>query len=166
MELSRSFHEGFPAIGNTPPLQTDFASIVARLREMLERIESLRDWVDLKALERDFRERELGELFANLNSKAQSLPTDDVTKALRRSLLQAWLNWVFAGDPCLGTFRGENHERLISEFRELDKKHWEQGVHSVIREVNRHRPASSVVIPGGKFRCYLEKQTNNDDTFP
>src|SRR6266852_1129438 len=93
MELSRSFHEGFPAIGNTPLLQTDFAAIVARLCEMLERIESLRDWVDLKALERDFRERELGELFANLNSKAQSLPADDVTKAVRRSLLQAWLNW-------------------------------------------------------------------------
>jgi very-short-patch-repair endonuclease len=159
MELSRSFHEGFPAIGNTPLLQTDFASVVARLREMLERIESLRDWVDLKALERDFRERELGELFANLNSKAQSLPTDDVTKALRRSLLQAWLNWVFAGDPCLGTFRGENHERLISEFRELDKKHWEQGVHSVIREVNRHRPASSVVIPGGEVQV-LFKEAN------
>jgi len=159
MELSRSFHEGFPAIGNTPLLQTDFASIVARLREMLERIESLRDWVDLKALQRDFQERELGELFANLNSKAQSLPADDVTKAVRRSLLQAWLNWVFAGDPCLGTFRGENHERLISEFRELDKKHWEQGVHSVIREVNRHRPASSVVIPGGEVQV-LFKEAN------
>ena len=159
LQLSRSFSEGFPAIGGTPLLQADFLAIFARLREMLDQIEALRDWVDFKALEENFREQELGELFANLISKASSLRAAEVPNALRRSLLQAWLNWVFAADPCLGTFRGENHERLILEFRELDKKHWEQGVHSVIRENNRYRPASSVVIPGGEVQV-LFKEAN------
>ncbi|MBZ5700363.1 MAG: DUF3320 domain-containing protein [Acidobacteriia bacterium] len=158
-QLSSNFSEGFPAIGGTLLLQVDFVEIVTRLQKMLDQLEALRDWIDFKALEKDFQEQGLGELFANLVSKASSLSPGEVPNALRRSLLQAWLNWVFADDPCLGTFRGENHERLILEFRELDKKHWEQGVHSVIREINRHRPASSVVIPGGEVQV-LFKEAN------
>ncbi len=126
---------------------------------MLDQIEALRDWIDFKGLETDFREQGLGELFANLISKARLLPADDVPKAIRRSLLQAWLNWVFAQDSSLKIFRGANHERLIAEFRELDKKHWEQGVHSVIREANRQKPAASVVIPGGEVQI-LFKEAN------
>jgi very-short-patch-repair endonuclease len=158
-QLSRSFSEGFPAIGGTPLLQADFAVNGTRLREMLDQIDSLRDWVDFKALEESFREQGLGDLFANLISKASILRAGAVANAVRRSLLQAWLNWTFADDPCLGAFRGENHERLILEFRELDKKHWEQGVHSIIREINRQRPSSSVVIPGGEVQV-LFKEAN------
>lgn len=159
LELSRSFSKGFPATAGTPLLQADFVAIVARLGEMLAQIETLRDWIDFKALEEHFRQNGLDGLFANLMSRASSLPVGDVPNAMRMSLLQAWLNWVFADDPCLGSFRGENHERLVSEFRELDKKHWEQGVHSVIREINRLRPASSVVIPGGELQV-LFKEAN------
>lgn len=156
-QLSRDFDEDSPVIGGTPLMRADFGAISARLREMQEQIEGLRDWIDFKAVEKDFREQGLGELFANSISKASSLRDNDVPKVVRRSLLQAWLNWVFAEDSCLGSFRGENHERLISEFRELDKKHWEQGVHSVIREINRHRPASSVVIPGGEVQVLFKE---------
>lgn len=155
--LSVSFYEGFPAVGGTPILQADFAMITGRLSEMQDRIEALRDWVDFKAIEAAFLERGLAELFKNLTSRAESIPAEDIPKAVRRSLLQAWLNRVFQEDPCLGTFRGENHERLIAEFRDLDRKHWEQGVHSVIREVNRHRPASSFVIPGGEVQVLFRE---------
>lgn len=140
-----AFRRVFPR-RTAPLLQTDFVVIVAHLEEMLDQIETLRDWIDFKTLEDNFRDQQLDGLFANLLSRASSIPVADVPNAVRLSLLQAWLNWVFADDPCLGSFRGENHERLISEFRELDKKHWGQGVHSVIREINRHGPASSVVI--------------------
>jgi len=159
LQLSQNFNEGFPAVGGTPLLQADFGLIVPRLREMLDQIEALRDWIDFKALEESFREQGLGELFANSISKSTALQSDDVPKVIRRALLQAWLNWLFAEDSCLGSFRSENHERLIAEFRELDKKHWEQGVHSVIREINRLRPASSVVIPGGEVQI-LFKEAN------
>lgn len=155
--LSRNFSKGFPAIDDMPLLQVDFGVIVARLGEMLDQIEALRDWIDFKALEEDFREKELDGLFANLLSRASSISVGNVPNAVRLSLLQAWLNSVFADDSCLGSFRGENHERLVSEFRDLDKKHWEQGVHSVIREINRHRPTSSVVIPGGELQVLFRE---------
>ncbi len=155
--LSRNFRAGFPAVGGTQLLQLDSSSIAKRLREMLDQMEALRDWIDFKALEADLREQGLGELFANLIARADSLHAGDVPKAVRRSLLQAWLNWLFAQDSSLGTFRGENHERLIAEFRELDKKHWEQGVHAVIREVNRQKPATSVVIPGGEVQVLFKE---------
>ena len=157
LELSRSFSKGFPSTANTPLLQAEFVVIVARLGEMLNQIETLRDWLDFKALEEQFREEGLDGLFANLLSRASSLTVGDVPNAVRLSLLQAWLNRVFADDSCLGSFRGENHERLVSEFRELDKKHWEQGVHSIIREINRNRPTSSVMIPGGEVQVLFRE---------
>ena len=156
-KLSLSFSKGFPATHGVPLLQADFVAIVAHLGEMLNQIEALRDWIDFKALEDNFRDLELDGLFAHLLSRASSIPGGDVPNAVRVSLFQAWLNWVFADDPCLGSFRGENHERLVSEFRELDKKYWEQRVHSVIREINRHRPASSVVIPGGELQVLFRE---------
>jgi len=155
--LAGYFREGFPALAGRPLLQLDFDTIARRLHEMQDHIEALRDWIDFKALEADFGNQSCVELFANLVSRAAMVRADDVPKAATRSVLQAWLNWVFAQDSALGTFRGENHERLISEFRELDKKHWEQGVHSVVREANRHRPAESVVIPGGEVQVLFKE---------
>ena len=165
-QLSRDFAEGFPAISGAPILRNDFAAISVRLQDMLEQVEALRDWIVFKAIQEDFREQNLGELFTNMISKAPSLNSEDVPKVVRRSLLQAWLNWVFAEDSCLGSFRGEDHDRLISEFRELDKKHWEQGVHSVIREINRHRPASSVVIPGGELQVLFKEENKQRRHLP
>ncbi len=155
--LTSSFSDGFPAISGKPLSQADFVVTVARLKEMTDQLEALRDWIDFKAIENIFREQGLGELFGNLVCRASSLRAGEIPNVIQRSLLQAWLNWIFAEDACLGTFRGENHERLISEFRELDKKHWEQGVHGIIREINRLRPASSVIIPGGEAQVLLKE---------
>jgi very-short-patch-repair endonuclease len=156
-ELGQSFASGFPAMNGTPLCEVYFVRALSRLREMVQEIETLRDWVDFKGLEDDFRDSELGGFFENLISRSSSLRATELPNVLRKSLLQAWLNRVFADDACLGAFRGENHERLISEFRELDRKHWEQGVHSVIREINRYRPTSSVVIPGGELGILLKE---------
>ena len=155
--LAQNFVEGYPAVGGIPLSQLDFDSIERRLRDLVNEIDSLRDWVDFKTLEADFGDRGFRELFTNLVSRAPLLRGDDVPKGVRRALLQAWLNWVFAQDSSLGAFRGENHDRLIAEFRELDRKHWEQGVHRVIREANRHRPAASVVIPGGEVQVLFRE---------
>jgi very-short-patch-repair endonuclease len=155
--LGDKFASGFPAVNGVPLGEVDFVGMLSRLRGMLQEIEALRDWVDFRALGGSFQDSELGGFFENLTSKGLSVRADDLPNVLRKSLLQAWLNRVFADDVCLGGFRGENHERLISEFRELDRKHWEQGVHSVIREINRYRPTSSVIIPGGELGILLRE---------
>jgi very-short-patch-repair endonuclease len=165
-ELGEKFASGFPAMNGIRLCEVGFVAMLARLREMVQEIEALRDWMDFKALEGDFHDSELGGFFENLTSKALSVRAHDLPNVLRKSLLQAWLTGVFADDACLGAFRGENHERLISEFRELDRKHWEQGVHSVIREINRHRPTSSVVIPGGELGILLKEASKQRRHLP
>ena len=156
-KLGDKFASGFPAMNRVPLGEVDFIGMLLRLREMLQEIEALRDWVDFKALGGSFQDSELGGFFENLTSKGLFVRADDLPNVLRKSLLQAWLNRVFADDVCLGGFRGENHERLISEFRDLDRKHWEQGVHSIIREINRYRPTASVIIPGGELGILLRE---------
>lgn len=157
--LSAFFSEGLPAIKGVPAAQADFVTALMKVQELESQTETLRDWIDYKVLSEEFREQGLADLVANLISRASSVSDQEVPGVVRRALLQAWLNWVFGDDSCLGAFRGENHERLISEFRELDKKHWEQGAHNIVREVNRQKPVASVVIPGGEVQV-LFKEAN------
>ena len=38
-----------------------------------------------------------------------------------KSILTGWVDRVFHDDPALGGFRRQEHERVLEEFRELDR---------------------------------------------
>ncbi len=78
LKLTSSFSDGFPAIGGKPLSQADFVVTIAHLKEMTDQLEALRDWIDFKALENIFREQGLGELFANLASRASALRAGEI----------------------------------------------------------------------------------------
>src|SRR5690606_1869698 len=45
--------------------------------------------------------------------------------AFERSVLQAWVSQVFAQEPALATFFGEQHHRRVSDFAARDRAHLE-----------------------------------------
>src|SRR5207302_635232 len=61
-----------------------------------------------------------------------------------------WIAWLFEQEPALARFRAENHERLIAEFRDLDRKHCSMGSHRVISEAERRKPKDVVLQSGGE----------------
>lgn len=137
-ELESQFETGYPQLGGVYLRNMLFEPLEARLREIGERVDALREWVDYKKLKEDFQAAGLQVLFDNIVNpffKPEGLP--DI---VQRALLEVWLDWLFEKEPALGQFRGQQHEQLIEEFRELDRKLWKLGTHRVIIEANKHRP--------------------------
>ena len=108
------------------------------LGSMSDRIDELRDWVDFRKLTIELQRSGLGGLYAQL-AQHSHVPSDQVPPIIRRALLQGWIDWVFANDHALGKFRTEDHEELIREFRDLDRKHRQLGAHRVIAQADKIR---------------------------
>ena len=91
---------------------------------MLKSIDTLRDWIDYRSIEKQFTDLRLHALFKTLEADP---PSDQLDEIVRKSLLQEWIDWIFAKELILGQFRYVEHERLIKEFRALDKQQWYLG---------------------------------------
>ncbi len=116
-----------------------FVDIHNNLTNMLNRIDDLRDWVDFKAIEEKFNQQELSGLFTEL-IRHPVLEPKNLPDIAQKTLLEAWVNWLFTREPALGQFRAENQEALINEFRDLDSKHCKLGAVRVILEAERRKP--------------------------
>jgi hypothetical protein len=50
------------------------------------------------------------------------LRTDELAGTFQRTFLESWLDSVHAREPLLAMFRGQEHERVIARFGELDRR--------------------------------------------
>jgi very-short-patch-repair endonuclease len=138
-----------PALDGVALRDHPFERVLSRLSEMVGHLDDIRDWVDFQSCRTDFVDLGLDDLFAQLEAR---MPTADlVPQAVRRAVLQKWVEHVFEQEPSLGRFRGEDHEKLIAEFRELDRRHWQVGAHRVIAEANKHKPHVEYVPTGSEI---------------
>ncbi len=129
-------------------VQLGFESLERLLLDMRIRIAELRDWVDYKKVEKDFREGNLLKLHTELINRP-SLRSHELPDIVRRALLQAWIDWLFKYEKPLSRFRSQDHEAMIQEFQELDRKHCELGAARVIQKLELHKP-KGLVHRGGE----------------
>lgn len=155
-ELDKTSEPMVPNSGSF--VERQFEELRGQLKEMRERVEEIRDWIDYRIVEDDFRQANLQELYSQIIRRL-SLRPENLPGIIRRALLQAWIDWVFQHEPALGRFRAENHETLITEFRELDRKHWSMGSHRVILEAERRKPKDGGFQRGGEL-AVLSREAN------
>jgi very-short-patch-repair endonuclease len=108
------------------------------LINLLNNIDELRRWADYTALSARLDDLHFGPLLKA--AIRQKLSVDELPRAITRAILQRWYDDASLKDPILERFRGENHEGLITEFRKLDREHWQLGSARVIIEANKLRP--------------------------
>ncbi len=108
---------------------------------MLQRLDSLRDWLDYKTIEKDFVNADRKELFdglINLRINPEELPS-----VVRKSFLQNWIDWLFSKEAVLGQFRSTQHVHIAEEFRELDRMQWKLGPNRVLSETVKLKPSTN-----------------------
>ncbi len=127
-----------------------FPNLLGRLSEIAERVDDIRDWVDLQTIRKDFGDIGLGDLAVRLEVQMPS--AESVPRMVRLAVLQKWVEYIFEHEPCLGRFRGQDHENLIAEFQDLDRRHWQVGAHRVIAEANKHKPRVEYVPRDSEVR--------------
>jgi len=96
------------------------ANMIAKIAAMKDKIDHLDDWARyLEAL----GECEIGGL-KDFTDKALSInmPPNRFVDAFKSQFFKCWLELVFAERVSLKTFYGEDHDKLIHKFCEIDKK--------------------------------------------
>ncbi len=152
--LEERFEEA-PVCDGKPLGDHNFERLAERLSEMERRLDEIRDWIGYRAARQDFERLGLGDLLEQLEEHKPAAAL--LPRAVRRPVLDAWMGYVFEEDSALSRFRGEDHRKVVEEFRELDRKHWRTGCHRVIARANERKPHPEYV-PGGSELQLLRRE--------
>jgi very-short-patch-repair endonuclease len=139
--LESWFESGYPQVDGAPLRAVSFTSMQNHLNLLLQRIDSLRDWLDYKKVEQEFAKVGLKDLFEGLIGL--QINPEELALVVHKSLLQNWMDWLFSKEPVLGQFRSIQHEQIAEEFRELDRMQWKLGPCQVLSEALKFRPTTN-----------------------
>jgi hypothetical protein len=154
-QFEKHFAGGYPRFGKVFLRECTHEIQLGRLAEMKQRIGEIQDWVDYTNLREDFQNCGLSILFQEIVKRP--LKPERLPEIVSKSILQAWTDDIFKKKPALGRFRSQDHEALISEFKALDRKHWEFGAFRVISEANKRKPRGGILVPGGEEKVLLRE---------
>ncbi len=109
-----------------------------KVEKLRSRVDELQTWVDFNHLKKELKEAGLGEFLGKLIQ--QRFDRQQLPDIFLKSMYQGLLDKVFEDDPTLETFRGQDHERLISDFQELDRRFIQLSAQRVIEIANELKP--------------------------
>ncbi len=114
-----------------------------RIKTYRSRVDELQVWVDFKNLKNRFALQGLDQFFTRLVE--QRIPAVQLNDVFRKGTYQEWINNLNNQDPRLGTFRRENHEQLIADFKTLDRELIHLASSRVIEAANQRKPRDILI---------------------
>lgn len=144
-------------VDDRPPEQAAFGRLRERLQAMASRVSELDDWVDACRTRNALAEAGLTQFAGALWGDPPA--AEELVACARASALRGWLHATYASDPRLREFRVEDHQRLLREFGELDRLHWELGTARVVSRT-ASRQSTSGYVPAGSERAVLLKEAH------
>jgi very-short-patch-repair endonuclease len=127
----------------------------AQLTAYRDRVAELSDWIDWQQLGKRLEHLGLAPLWTGLlRAKPERGQLVDV---LLKAVLSWWLDRVLEQTPELAGFRREEHERVLEEFRGLDRSQARVNAHRVALLADSRRPASPQAIPGSAVALLMRE---------
>ncbi len=130
--------------------------ISERILALRDRVDDLQVWIDYKDTKNRFTLRGLDPFFNRLVEA--KMPAADLVPVFRKSVYQEWINNLYTEDTKLGSFRRENHEQLIADFKKLDQEliHLTSGM--VIDAANGRKPQDILIQAADTEASILSKE--------
>jgi hypothetical protein len=91
-----------------------------RIESLRQRVGELADWVDWRHVAERFAQLGLSSFWDGLQQKRP--PRERLVETFTRAVLGGWVECIFQKDAALGGFRRAEHERVLTEFQELDRR--------------------------------------------
>jgi hypothetical protein len=95
-----------------------------------DRVGELSDWVDWRYLPERFQHLGLKSFWDHLQQ--HDVVREQVVDLFLKSYWSGWVDAMFQHDPVLAQYRRNEHEILMKEFRELDRRILQQGAARII----------------------------------
>jgi very-short-patch-repair endonuclease len=137
--------------------ETPLSGFLLRAERLRANLSALEAWVDFAHVRRDCEAAGLGSFVEAL--LVHCPPPDGLRPAFYRRFYRLWLDDIYAEDRVLHEFRGQHHQTLIEQFRELDRMQWEKLGPARVRErALQGRPKLGVVSPRGSEPAILQRE--------
>lgn len=162
--FAQRFSDGRPACGDLPAERADIDTLVGRLSELENRIELLSDWVDYKNTTREWSCSPLDLLLRALEQYPP--PKQLLPRSVEKALLRAWADQVARKDGPFARFRGDNHKRVVDDFRRLDERLWRTGNLRVVERALPRRPDTRMIYAGSETKILLNESTKKRRHWP
>lgn len=127
-----------------------------RIETFRSRVDELQVWVDFKNLKNRFANQGLEPFFNRLVE--QRIPAAKLIDVFRRGTYQEWINNLYNQDSHLGSFRRENHEQLIADFKALDRELIYLTSSRVIEAANQRKPQDILIQADDSEAAILMKE--------
>ena len=102
------------------------------------RVDEIQTWIDFKDLKARLGKVGLGAFLTRLME--QSSDRAELLDIFHKSIYQGLVDLIFEGDTALREFRGQDHEQLIEDFQELDRRFIQLSAYRVIEIANGQKP--------------------------
>jgi hypothetical protein len=126
-----------------------------RLVELRDRAGELSDWVDWYHLGKRFQHLGLEGFWSELQKVRP--PRQQLVDVFLKSTLTGWVDRIFAEDASLGGFRRQEHERVLEEFRALDRQLIRVNALRVALAADARRPQAPQAIPGSEVALLMRE---------
>jgi hypothetical protein len=114
-----------PELGGKPLRDQPPETVLDWLTKARDRVGELADWVDWRYLPERFQHLGLKSFWEHLQQ--QEVVKEQVVDLFHKSFWSAWLDAMFQNDPALNQYRRPEHETVLKEFRDLDRRVLQQG---------------------------------------
>jgi very-short-patch-repair endonuclease len=146
-ELRASFVEGSPLVGSRTAEQATLTGLAGWARARHAALPRLREWIDARTTMVDLETAGLGGFVEAL--KREAPPADTWLDAFLRQLFTLWLTWRYEHAPALAQFRRDNHDALVQDFTELDRRQWSLATERIMARLRAKMPSKAGGGVGG-----------------
>lgn len=156
--LSRLFNQGDRAfVARFYEVECD--RLAAWCRGQAGNIGSLGEWVNFGRVRRKAEKLGLSSFVSS--ALAAGLGAEDWESAFRRRFYLLLSDLVVRTDPVLRSFRGSNHDVLITQFRDLDRSHFHDLAPGLVRaHLEELRPRQSWIQASSADAIILRRELN------
>lgn len=123
--------------------QADLGQLRAWLELRLDHLNALKKWLDFAAARHECERQGVGGFM--LAAETAGVRSERLGSAFYKRLYRLWLDAVYAEEPALQHFSGEQHSRLIDQFRGLDREQLSIAQRRIRAQLAALRPRTSFV---------------------
>jgi hypothetical protein len=149
------FEPPAPQLGGKRLAELPLDTLRGRLAALKERVGELADWIDWRTLTDRFAHLGLAVLASEIQKSRP--PREQLLDILMKAVLSAWVEHVFQQEPALGQFRRQEHERVLAEFMELDRRLIRLAAGRVAQLADERKPQTPLAVPGSEIAVLMRE---------
>lgn len=158
MAAYSAYNTGFTQFFDNPDslYTVPFSELDQRYEACLNGMMQLQNWIDYRGAVAKCAQTGLDDFMKQYETA--KLPNDQIVPVFQKRFYNLWLDSVLPEYPAVATFRRNQQDALITEFKTLDKKQFEVARNRISADLTNKLPAFGFFTSGGDEISILKRE--------